>query len=255
MLVRGQCHAFPHDLHVLLRHRPRSISREALSRLAISPSHSYGCPMRKALVTLLMFASLGFLFPAAVGAGEATGIRGVVLDATCYGPCRYPPPPLSPYTGPGLTVVVRHLPDNQACRQASSHGWVLRTQGCAGAVPPQGTGWPRTLVLERRGEEGQGPCRADCARSPSGGEHLRRLRQRGDPGTARPRRRRQPHLEVTAIRALLEIAEESGEPRTSAFDGLDELLPGGGAERTRADPGGAKAGNVCGPAPAARRRP
>jgi hypothetical protein len=70
--------------------------------------------MRKALVTLLMFASLGFLsFPAAVGAGEATGIRGVVLDATCYGPCRYPPPPLPPYSGPGLTVVVRHLPDNR----------------------------------------------------------------------------------------------------------------------------------------------
>jgi hypothetical protein len=37
----------------------------------------------------------------------------VVLDATCYGPCRYPPPPLSPYTGPGLTVTVRSLPDDQ----------------------------------------------------------------------------------------------------------------------------------------------
>jgi hypothetical protein len=69
--------------------------------------------MRKALVTVLMLASLGFLsFPAAVGAGEATGIRGVVLDATCYGPCRYPPPQLPPYTGPGLMVMVRHLPDS-----------------------------------------------------------------------------------------------------------------------------------------------
>jgi hypothetical protein len=70
--------------------------------------------MRKALLTLLALASLGFVsFPAAVGAGEATGIRGVVLDATCYGPCRYPPRPLSPYTGTGLTVAVRSLPDNQ----------------------------------------------------------------------------------------------------------------------------------------------
>ena len=32
---------------------------------------------------------------------------------TCYGPCRYPRPPLPPYTGPGLTVAVRSLPDNE----------------------------------------------------------------------------------------------------------------------------------------------
>ena len=70
--------------------------------------------MRKALLTLLALASLGFAsFPAAVGAGEAIGIRGVVLDATCYGPCRYPPQPLSPYAGPGLAVVVRSLPDTE----------------------------------------------------------------------------------------------------------------------------------------------
>ncbi len=69
--------------------------------------------MRKALLALLVVASLAFTaLPAAV-AGEATGIRGVVLDATCYGPCRYPPQPLSPYAGPGLTVAVRSLPDNQ----------------------------------------------------------------------------------------------------------------------------------------------
>jgi hypothetical protein len=70
--------------------------------------------MRKTIAALLVLASLGFVsIPTGAGAGEATGIRGVVLDATCYGPCRYPPPPLSPYTGPGLTVVVRSLPDNQ----------------------------------------------------------------------------------------------------------------------------------------------
>jgi hypothetical protein len=70
--------------------------------------------MRRALVSLVAVAWLAFTAsPVAAGSGEATGIRGVVLDATCYGPCRYPPPPLSPYTGPELTVAVRSLPDNE----------------------------------------------------------------------------------------------------------------------------------------------
>jgi hypothetical protein len=75
---------------------------------------SYGWPMRKALATLLVLVSLGFLtiLPGA-GAGEATGIKGVVLNATCYGPCRYPPKPLPPYTGSDLTVTVRSLPDHR----------------------------------------------------------------------------------------------------------------------------------------------
>jgi hypothetical protein len=45
--------------------------------------------------------------PAGAGAGTETGIKGVVLNTTCYGPCRYPPPPPPPYTGPGLTVAIR----------------------------------------------------------------------------------------------------------------------------------------------------
>jgi hypothetical protein len=69
--------------------------------------------MRKTLLTLCLALLASLTFPAMVGAGTATGIRGVVLDATCYGPCRYPPEPLSPYTGPGLTVAVRSLPDNR----------------------------------------------------------------------------------------------------------------------------------------------
>jgi hypothetical protein len=70
--------------------------------------------MRKALATLLVLASLGFLaIPAGAGAGDATGIKGVVLNATCYGPCQYPPEPLPPYTGPGLIVTVRSLPDHR----------------------------------------------------------------------------------------------------------------------------------------------
>src|SRR4051794_39670806 len=70
--------------------------------------------MRRALATLMVLASFAlFAVPTGVGAGEATGIKGVVLDATCYGPCRYPPERLPPYTGAGLTVTVRSLPDYQ----------------------------------------------------------------------------------------------------------------------------------------------
>ena len=70
--------------------------------------------MRKALATLLVLALLASLSIAiAAGAREATGIKGVVLDATCYGPCRYPPKPLPPYTGSGLTVTVRSLPEHK----------------------------------------------------------------------------------------------------------------------------------------------
>jgi hypothetical protein len=70
--------------------------------------------MRRAIATLLVLASVGFLsIPTGAGAGEATGIKGVVLNATCYGPCRYPPEPLPPYTGSGLVVTVRSLPDYQ----------------------------------------------------------------------------------------------------------------------------------------------
>jgi hypothetical protein len=53
----------------------------------------------------------GLAFPCAGGAsGWGSGIKGVVVDTTCAGPCRYPPPPPSPYTGDGLTVKVRRLP-------------------------------------------------------------------------------------------------------------------------------------------------
>jgi hypothetical protein len=57
------------------------------------------------LFALIAIASASM--PAGAGAGTETGIKGVVLDTTCYGPCRYPPPPPPPYTGPGLTVAIR----------------------------------------------------------------------------------------------------------------------------------------------------
>jgi hypothetical protein len=68
------------------------------------------------LVTTAVLAGLLVLSGApALGAAlpsSGTGIKGVVLDATCPGPCQYPPNP-RPYTGPGLTVTVRSLATNK----------------------------------------------------------------------------------------------------------------------------------------------
>lgn len=49
---------------------------------------------------------LALALPAATAATSSSGIRGVVLNATCYGPCAYPSPPLPPYEGEGLRVTV-----------------------------------------------------------------------------------------------------------------------------------------------------
>jgi hypothetical protein len=54
-------------------------------------------------------ALLGALALPAAAPASGTGIRGVVLNTTCPGPCRYPPPPPPRYTGPDLTVKVRNL--------------------------------------------------------------------------------------------------------------------------------------------------
>jgi hypothetical protein len=42
---------------------------------------------------------------------KASGIKGVVLDNTCYGPCAEPPPPAPAYTGSDLTVTVTRVAD------------------------------------------------------------------------------------------------------------------------------------------------
>ena len=36
-----------------------------------------------------------------------------MYDATCYGPCQYPPPPPRLYTHDNLVVTVRSLPDGK----------------------------------------------------------------------------------------------------------------------------------------------
>jgi hypothetical protein len=77
--------------------------------------------VRKLLVTAFLLAAVALPVQAAArdsGTGttrdSSTGtIRGVVYDATCYGPCQYPPPPPRLYTHDNLVVTVRSLPDGR----------------------------------------------------------------------------------------------------------------------------------------------
>jgi hypothetical protein len=62
-------------------------------------------------ICLLAAALLGvLLWVGPASAGEQSGVRGVVLNTTCYGPCIYPPPPPPRYEGDDLRVVIRRLP-------------------------------------------------------------------------------------------------------------------------------------------------
>jgi hypothetical protein len=62
--------------------------------------------VRRLLTTAVLLGVLAF---PAVAPASGTGIKGVVLNTTCPGPCQYPSPPPPRYTGPGLTVRVRNL--------------------------------------------------------------------------------------------------------------------------------------------------
>jgi len=63
--------------------------------------------VRRLLTAAVVLGALAF--PAVAPASSDTGIKGVVLNTTCPGPCQYPSPPPPRYTGPGLTVKVRSL--------------------------------------------------------------------------------------------------------------------------------------------------
>jgi hypothetical protein len=78
--------------------------------------------------TLLAIAALAQL-PAGATAGKQhkhkpkpAGVRGVVLDSTCFGPCVDPPPPQPAYNGP-VTVTVQRASDGAlVASQAISDG-------------------------------------------------------------------------------------------------------------------------------------
>jgi hypothetical protein len=67
--------------------------------------------VRRLLVIAFLLAAAALPVQAAA---QGTGtIKGVVYDTTCYGPCRYPPPPPQPYTHDNLVVTIRSLPDRE----------------------------------------------------------------------------------------------------------------------------------------------
>jgi hypothetical protein len=64
------------------------------------------------LSALLAVAVLAAAVPAQAGQQNAkrhSGIKGVVLNTTCYGPCAEPPPPAPAYAGSDLTVTVTRV--------------------------------------------------------------------------------------------------------------------------------------------------
>jgi hypothetical protein len=70
--------------------------------------------VRKLLVVIAFLLAAAALPVQATAQDSGTGtIRGVVYDATCSGPCQYPPPPPRLYTHDNLVVTVRSLPDRK----------------------------------------------------------------------------------------------------------------------------------------------
>jgi hypothetical protein len=66
------------------------------------------------LAALLAAAVLATAVPAEAGhqtAKRHSGLKGVVLNTTCYGPCAQPAPPAPAYTGSDLTVTVTRVAD------------------------------------------------------------------------------------------------------------------------------------------------
>jgi hypothetical protein len=78
--------------------------------------------MRWALLTLALLGPIGVAAVPAGAAGEPSGVRGVVLNTTCYGPCQAGQEP-QPYQGSGLTVVVRRVSTGEVLRRLTpEHG-------------------------------------------------------------------------------------------------------------------------------------
>jgi hypothetical protein len=82
--------------------------------------------VRRILVSLLTLGLVGLL-AASADAGKRhhhkpAGVKGVVLNSTCAGPCSEPPPPPQLYTG-SVTVTVRRASDGaQVASQAIADG-------------------------------------------------------------------------------------------------------------------------------------
>jgi hypothetical protein len=99
--------------------------------------------VRRVLTALVVLAVLA-LAAAPAEAGKhhrhKSGVKGVVLNSTCYGACAEPPPPPPPYTGP-VTITVRRASDGAlvATRDINDGYFrirVKRGQYDVSAVPP-----------------------------------------------------------------------------------------------------------------------
>jgi hypothetical protein len=87
------------------------------------PRRGYRNRVRRRAAILFALIAIGVVsIPGGAGAVTESGIKGVVLDATCYGPCRYPPGSLPPYTGPGLTVAIRTVDGKLVARLHPNDG-------------------------------------------------------------------------------------------------------------------------------------
>jgi hypothetical protein len=60
-------------------------------------------------------------------AGQPSGVKGMVLDTTCPGPCIVGQQPL-PYAGSGLRVVIRRLPAQGVVKRLSPKGGSFSTR-------------------------------------------------------------------------------------------------------------------------------
>jgi hypothetical protein len=90
--------------------------------------------VRKLPLVALLLAAVALPLQQAAAHDSGTGvIRGVVYDATCYGPCQYPPPPPRPYTRDNLVVTVRSLPDRELVARLHPKEGRFRVQVESGA--------------------------------------------------------------------------------------------------------------------------
>ena len=96
------------------------------------------------LVAPLAVAVLAIAAPAQAGSAHKSkghsGVKGVVLDSTCYGPCAEPPPPAPAYSGL-VTITASRASDGTlvASREISDGHFRIRLrrgQYDVSAVPP-----------------------------------------------------------------------------------------------------------------------
>jgi hypothetical protein len=73
--------------------------------------------VRKLLVIAFLLAAAALPVQAAAQDSGTGTLKGVVYDATCYGPCQYPPPPPRLYANDNLVVTIRSLPDRELVAQ------------------------------------------------------------------------------------------------------------------------------------------